>query len=189
MRAPLFNLLLAACLLAGAGAAQRREFLTPAEVDEVREAQEPADRMKLYVQFARVRLDTLDKEMAKESAERGAVLHDLLYEYDRIIDALDGMAELGISKRALVRRGLDAAVRAEPEFLKRLQALEAKNPKDLEDYRFILRQAIESTESSLVELRTQLGKLPADKKEDRRLEKEAQKEEQKRKKNEKPPPK
>jgi hypothetical protein len=171
-------------LAALGAAAQRREFLTPDEIFQVREAQEPADRMKLYVEFARARLDRIDKEMLKPSADRAAMIHDLLQQYDQIIDAIDNVAELGQAKRALLRKGLDAAVRAEPEFIKRLKDLEAKNPKDLEEFRFMLQQAIETTEDSLEELKEQYSKLPADKKEEKRLEKEAQKEERERLKNE-----
>jgi hypothetical protein len=83
-----------------------------------------------------------------------------------------------------MRKGLDAAVRAEPEFLKRLKDLQNKNPKDLEEYRFILQQAIDSTQDSYDDLKEQLAKQPADKKEEKKLEQEAQKEEKERRKDE-----
>jgi hypothetical protein len=168
--------------------AQRREFLSGEEINLVQEAQEPNDRLKLYAQFARVRLDAIDKEMAKEmskaNAQRGDAIHDLLYEYERIIDALDDVASLAETKRALVRRGLDTAVRAEPEFLKRLQALEDKNAADHDTYRFALSEAIESTKSSLEELRKLLAKQPTDKKLEKEIEKEAAKDAKERKKSE-----
>ena len=166
--------------------AQKREFLRGAEIDQVREAQEPNDRLKLYAQFARARLDDIEKELnnSKASAERGEKIHDLLYEYQQIIDALDDVASFAETKRALVRRGLDAAVRAEPDFLKRLQALDAKNPTDRETYRFILNEAIESTQSSLEDNKKLLAKQPADKRTEKEIEKEAKEEEKERKKNE-----
>jgi len=135
--------------------------------------------MKAYVSFARARLDRIEKEMAKTSADRGVLIHDLLYQYDQIIDAIDNVAALGETKRAMMRKGLDAAVRAEPEFIKRLKDLEAKNPKDMDEFRYMLTQAIETTQDSLEELKDQYAKLPEDKKEAKRLEKEAQKEAQK----------
>ena len=174
-----------AFLPAYARSGQQREFLTPDEIDQVREAQEPPDRMKLYVLFARTRLERIEKEMGKASKDRGGMVHDLLYDYDRLIDAIDDLAALAKTKTVLsMRKGLDAAVRAEPEFLKRLKDLQDKNPTDLEEYRYILQQAIDSTQDSYDDLKEQLAKLPADKKEDKKLEKEAQQEEKERRKNE-----
>ena len=175
-------------LVATTTRAQPREFLHPTEIADVQEAQEPNDRLKLYVQFARLRLDAIEKEAGgKASAERAETIHDLLYEYERIIDALDDVASLGDTKRALMRKGLDAAVRAEPEFLKRLQALQDKNASDLDAYRFALSEAIDTTKSSLDDNRKLLAKQPTDKKMEKELEKEAQKEEKERKKSEPPP--
>ena len=170
--------LLAAFLLAAGlafPAEQQREFLTSPEVDQVREAQEAADRIKLYVKFAQVRLDTLDKELAEQPSSRAIAIHDMLYEYGRIMDAIDDVAESATAKRALVRKGLETVVKEAPGFLKRLKALEAKNPKDIEEYRFILRQAMETTESVLEGLREQLSKLPPDRKTEKQQEKEAKK--------------
>ncbi len=181
----MIHLLLFALLTA---APQQREFLTSAEIELIREAQEPDDRMKAYVDFARVRLDSMDKELEKkESAERGGKLHDLLYQYDRIVDAIDDVVDLAHTKHVFIRKGLDWAVRGETEFLKRLQTLEEKHTKDAEEYKFMLHQALETTQSSLEDLKERLSKLPADKKLEKKIEKEAQQEEKARKKNEKPP--
>ena len=148
--------------LAAGGYAQRREFLRGDEIEQVREAQEANDRLKLYALFARDRLDRIDRELAgKASEERGAAIHDLLYEYQQIIDAIDDVADLALTKRDLVRKGIDAVVHAEPDFLKRLQAIEEKNPSDRETYRFALKEAIDSTQSSLEESKKLLAKQPA----------------------------
>jgi hypothetical protein len=164
-------------------AAQTREFLTGSEIDLVREAQEPNDRLKLYIQFARARLDEIDKELAatgkaaKPLEERGDRIHDMLYEYGKIVDAIDDLSDLAHTQKILMRKGLDYVVHAEPDMLKRLQAIEEKNPPDREAYRFVLGEAIESTESSLEEMKKVLAKLPTDKKLEKDIEKERKQEE------------
>jgi hypothetical protein len=188
-------LLLGLCLFCGAWlAAQTREFLTDREIDQVREAQEGNDRMKLYVQFARARLDGIEKELtatgkaAKPLEERGARIHDLLYEYGKILDAIDDLSDLWKTQRIMVRKGVSFVVHAEPELLKRLQAIDESNPPDREAYRFVLNEAIEGTESSLEETKKILGKLPTDKKMEKEIEADQKQDDQDRKKTPPKPP-
>jgi septal ring factor EnvC (AmiA/AmiB activator) len=172
--------------------AQTREFLTDNEIDQVREAQEGNDRMKLYIQFARARLDGIEKELAatgqaaKPLEERGARIHDLLHEYGKILDAIDDLSDVAQTQKVAMRKGVAFVARNEPELLKRLQAIEEKNPPDREAYRFVLTEAIEGTQSSLEEIKKLLGKLPTDKKLEKEIEAEQKQDELDRK---KPPPK
>lgn len=174
-------LALVAATLALPAQAQRREFLTDGEIYQIREAQEPDDRLKLFVLFARARLDAVEKELAGNDRNRAPRIHDNLREYDSIIDAVDQNVEQGLKRRSLMRKGLEAALKAEPEFLKLLEAFRARNPKDLPEYRFILTQAIETTEAGITALREALEKQPKGRKEEKEEKKRKEEKEKEKK--------
>lgn len=161
--------------LAQPAAAQQREFLTDGEIYQIREAQEPDQRLKLYVQFAQQRLDAVEKELAADDAARTRRIYQNLSEYDRIIDAIDRNVEQALGRHNLMRKGLEAAVKAEPEFLKLLEAFRARNPKDLREYRFILDQAMETTKDSFDSLREALAKQPKGRKQEKEEKEEKKK--------------
>lgn len=160
-------LVLALMICAAPLAAQREEFLSPGEIAQIREAQEPDQRLKLYVEFAGYRLESVEKELAGNQPNRGELIHAFLTEYDRIIDAIDANAENAVAKRLPARKGLEQALKAEPDYLQKLHSIRTRNPKDLTEYKFILERAIDTTESSMAFLREALGKQPKGRKEEK----------------------
>jgi RNA binding exosome subunit len=143
----------AAALLAGSAAlclAQQedRDFLTPDEVAQVREAQEPNERLALYVRFAKQRMDLVQNYLAKEKAGRSIFIHNTLEDYSRIIEAIDTVSEDALRRHRDIDKGLLAVLNAEKEFLDKLTKIQEANPKDLERYKFVLTEAIDATNDS-----------------------------------------
>ena len=158
-------ILVLATLLAVPAQAQWREFLSHDEIQQIRRAQLPNKRLKLYVEFAQQRLATVGKELAGNDARRARRIHATLSEYDQIMDAIAANVEQAISWREPVRKGVEEVLEAAPEFLKLLESFRARNPKDLSEYRFTLNQTIDTTQDSIQSLQQVLGKLPKGKKE------------------------
>lgn len=178
MKRPVLLVMLAVVALAPALWSQRREFLSDGEIDQIREAQDPNDRLKLYTKFAQQRLELVEKALAGSDANRAEQIHISLTEYDQIINAIDQNVDQAVSKRELFRKGLEHALQNEPDFLKLLQSFQARNPKDLEQYRFALSQAIDDTKDSIDGLREALGKQPKSSKQEKEAKEEGKKQDQ-----------
>lgn len=149
--------LLLLCLAAPALVAQK-DFLTADEADQVREAQDPNDRLKLYTVFARQRLDQVQRLVKDQKPGSAGMIHDLLEEYNKIIDAADTVADDALQRKADITAGIGAVNSAEKEFLPALEKIRDSNPKDIGRYEFMLSQAIDTTRDSLETSSEDLGK-------------------------------
>jgi hypothetical protein len=145
------------CLLIAAPLYAQRDFLTADEVDQIKEAQEPELRLKLYAKFAKQRVDMVQSLFSKDKAGRSILMHDALEDYSKILDAIDDVTDDALLRKLEVKLGLQAVVAAEQQMLPVLQKIQSSQPKDLERYDFALKQAIETTQDSLQASQEDIG--------------------------------
>lgn len=119
-----------------------RDFLTEFEADQVRLAQDPNDRIPLYLEFAKLRLALVDQLMAKEEPGRGAKVHDNLSELGRIIEAVDMVVDDALLRDIDLSKSLPELLNTERELLSRLERLAETDPVDLWRYEFVLEDAV-----------------------------------------------
>lgn len=142
--------------------AQDRDFLSAAEAQQIKEAQEPSDRMTLYLQFAKRRLDLVKSLLAKDRPNRSVLIHDAIDDYQKIIDALDDVADDALQRKRDVSKGVDLQKSSEEDMLAMLERIRDSKPKDIDHYDFVLKMAIDTTSDSLDLTRTELSERAED---------------------------
>lgn len=139
-------------LALGAFAQERhRDPLTDAEIDKIRDsAQEPEVRLKLYIEFARARLDKLQQVRSdpkitdREGATRDA-LQDFMDVYDELDENVDTYADRGED----LRKALKPVIEADTEFGSKLRAFRdslASSRSEEGKYDFLLGSALEAVD-------------------------------------------
>jgi hypothetical protein len=149
MRLLLSSVALLLLVLTAPLSAQPRDFLTADEVDQVREMQEPNERLKLYVKFARHRLALVEQLLSKEKPGRSAMIHQALDEYSKIIEAIDTVSDDALRRKIPLDIGTQAVAEAHKELLVKLRKFEEQKPRDFSRYENALSTALENTEISM----------------------------------------
>ncbi len=160
---PAAKILLVLLLLATVASAKRRDPLTDAETDQLREvAQEPYKRLKLYIKFAEARLVAIDQVRSdpKLASGRGQKIHDLLEDFTSILDEINDNLDtyqgrpLNKDDRKDFKKGLKEVIESDDKFDLKLRALrsatetDAGMKKEAPDFQFVLQDAQEALKSS-----------------------------------------
>ena len=158
----LARLALAMLLLSTAWAQRRRDPLNPLEEDQLRNAaQDPAERLKLYIVFARTRLTSLEQmradpkvtDRAQQTRER---LQNFLDVYDELNDNIDTFVE----RKTDLRKPLKAVIEADTEFQAKLRALKSSvdaNKSESKEYDFLLTNVLDAVDGGVQDHRQLLN--------------------------------
>lgn len=138
-----------ALLLMSLALSAQKDFLTPDEVDQIRIAQDPNQRLVAYTKFGKLRMDLLKQLVSREKAGRSIMIHDQLVQFTKIVEAIDTVADDALIKRRDIAIGIGEVAKAEKIWLAQLEEISGAAPKDMSRYEFVLKTAIETTQDSL----------------------------------------
>lgn len=140
----------------------QRDFLTDHEVEQIRAAQDPNDRVPLYLHFAKLRIELISQILADEKPGRSVGLHRNLEEYGQIVETIDIIIDDALADELDVSEIMQTIVDEEQAFLTRLRAIEDKPAADHHRYEFVLEDSIEITVDSIELAQEDLGVRASD---------------------------
>ncbi|MGH9864724.1 MAG: hypothetical protein ACRD4H_04845, partial [Candidatus Acidiferrales bacterium] len=148
---------LLACLAASAAcvrvarAQDKPDFLSPAEADKIREAQNPNERVKLFLDFAADRLKKLQYELQLKSPQmhKDEILNGLLSGYAGCIDEAANRIQEGRETNPTMRAAIKDMQKRGKEYLEALRKIESAGGPELTTLKETLDDAIEGTQDAL----------------------------------------
>lgn len=136
-----------------APAQRRRDPLTQAEIDQIRDASwEPRQRLTLYVQFARARLVKLEEMRSDpKTKDRPRQTHDKLDDFLLLYDELNDNIDTYVDRKDDIRKPLKVVIEADTEFQAKLRALKdaADIPSaEFQAYEFVLTNVLDTVDTA-----------------------------------------
>jgi hypothetical protein len=157
--------MLAAFALSAAGSPARgqnpkKDYLSDIEADKIRDAENPGERIKLFLKFAEDRLQKFQYELSRTTPERDRAhtLNGLLNAYVGCVDDAADLVALDAEKQIDIRSALKDFQTKGKEFLATLEKL-AKDGAELNTYKDTLLDAIEGTRDALNDVQDAEKKL------------------------------
>lgn len=152
MRTLLISALLLGVVVADALGKEKADYLSDDEVDELREAQAPSDRIEKYLAFAQLRLTRFDdfrSRPANPDYDIPDYLNTQLDQYIHITDALKDWIEDHYDRRDDMRAGLKKFVEEGSHQLDLLRHVDESPDPYLSTYRKSLNDAIDNFSDAL----------------------------------------
>jgi hypothetical protein len=130
--------------------AQKKDYLTDTEAEQIRDTDTPAQRIKLFISFAGDRVKKLQYEFAhpEDSLHRADRLDAMINAYTGCIDDAADLIDLGTDKQQNIRDAIKDMQSHAPEFLAFLKDVEAKGG-EATDHKDNLDDAIDSTNDAI----------------------------------------
>ena len=162
-----FWVVLPLLLVIGRAAGQQRsDPLTDPEVGQLRDtAQDPDQRLALYVTFARTRLATLEQARSDPKiTDKAQAIHDRLQDFVEVYDELNDNIDTFVGRKADLRKVLKTIIDADDEFQAKLRALKDSaraSTEETKQYEFVLSDAMEDVDTSVTDHRELLTEQEA----------------------------
>lgn len=140
------------CFLLNASAQSRREPLNPVEIDQLRDAaQDPAARIKLFIEFARARLTAVEQTRTDPKvSDRAQQTHDKLQNFLDVYDELNDNIDTFVERKADLRKPLKSVIEADTEFGAKLRALRSSveaSAGEAQKDEFLLNNAVDAVDT------------------------------------------
>jgi len=174
--------------------AQKPDYLSDEEEEKIRDAQEPSQRIEVYLALAQTRLERIEEFRSKPmdpQYDNGAYIDHLLDEYISITEDLKNWIQDQYDRRGDMRKGLHKVLEMGPkqlEDLRRIQqspdAYAADYAKSLRDAKDNFTDALDGATKALGDQVKLFGELKREEKTEAQSEKARTKEEKKRSKEE-----
>jgi hypothetical protein len=159
--AKLARFALALSLLSTAWTQTRRDPLNPNEQDQLRDAaQDPTERLKLYIVFARTRLTALEQVRADPKiTDRTQQTRDRLQDFLDVYDELNDNIDTFVERKADLRKPLKSIIESDTEFQAKLRALKssAGASKDEAKFDFLLSNVLDAVDGGVQDHRQLLS--------------------------------
>jgi hypothetical protein len=126
-----------------------KDYLTPQEADQIRDAFQPSSKIHLLLTFSDDRLKKFEYELKRTTPEnrREEVLNGLLNAYAGCLDDAADLLDLQVEKQADTRIPVKEMQTRTKDFLDRLQAIQ-KAAVEIDLYKDTLDDAIEGTQDA-----------------------------------------